>query len=87
MQDSRLTLGYRKVRLDTGYTKELRGHEFHYSRIERSGELHTIASITNARDEATETLLFRRQNTFASYLHLYWGETRDFPAFLLNRES
>ncbi|NTV92490.1 MAG: cobyrinate a,c-diamide synthase [Chlorobiaceae bacterium] len=86
MQDSRLTLGYRKVRFDSGYAKELRGHEFHYSRIRRWGELQTIASITNARDEETGSMLFRQLNTYASYLHLYWGETRDFPEFLLSRE-
>ncbi len=84
MQESRLTLGYRKVRLDSAYTRELRGHEFHYSRIERQGNLSNIASTINARNEETGTALFRQYNTVASYLHLYWGETRDFPQFLLN---
>jgi cobyrinic acid a,c-diamide synthase len=85
MQESRLTLGYRNVRLDSGYAGELRGHEFHYSRIGRAGKLQNIASVTNARNEETGTALFRQYNTVASYLHLYWGETRDFPQFLLNR--
>ena len=26
--------------------------------------------------------VFRQKNTIASYIHLYWGETRDFPEFL-----
>ena len=85
MQESRLTLGYRKVRLDSGYAGELRGHEFHYSRIGRAGELPNITSVTNARNEETETSLFRPYNTLASYLHLYWGETRDFPQFLMTK--
>lgn len=87
MQESRLTLGYRKVRLNSGYAGELRGHEFHYSRIGRAGELPNIASITNALNEETGTALFRQYNTVASYLHLYWGETRDFAQFLLNMEA
>jgi len=86
MQNARLNLGYRKVIMDSeiGYTGELRGHEFHYSRIGRQGNLNNIAAITNARDEQTETGLFRQKNTIASYVHLYWGETRDFPEFLLH---
>jgi len=85
MQNARLNLGYRKVIMDSeiGYTGELRGHEFHYSRIGRQGTLNNLAAITNARDEQTGTGLFRQKNTFASYVHLYWGETRDFPEFLL----
>ncbi|NTW68795.1 MAG: cobyrinate a,c-diamide synthase [Chlorobiaceae bacterium] len=84
MQGAKMTLGYRKLSVKNGYTRELRGHEFHYSRISRSGELHSIATITNARDMESDTALFRKNNTFVSYLHLYWGERRDFPQFLLN---
>ncbi|MEE9905947.1 MAG: cobyrinate a,c-diamide synthase [Chlorobium sp.] len=83
MQDARLSLGYRKVRFDGGYPMELRGHEFHYSRIVRQGLLQNAASVRNTRNEPVGTALFRTGNTFASYVHLYWGERRDFPAFLM----
>lgn len=83
MQDARLSLGYRKVRLESGYQRELRGHEFHYSRIARQGRLQNVASVTSARGEPAAAALFRTMNTFASYVHLYWGELRDFPAFLM----
>ncbi|NTV20244.1 MAG: cobyrinate a,c-diamide synthase [Chlorobium limicola] len=85
MQEARLTLGYRKVSLDGLYPHELRGHEFHYSRIDRLGTLQNIAAVANARDEGCTTALFRIRNTFASYVHLYWGERRDFPDFLMAR--
>ncbi len=85
MQEARLTLGYRKVSLDGLYPHELRGHEFHYSRIDRQGTLQNIAVVANARDEGCTTALFRTRNTFASYVHLYWGERRDFPEFLMAR--
>ncbi len=74
MQEARLTLGYRKVYPAGADDLELRGHEFHYSRISRQGEIDTIADIRNARDEHVPTSLFRVGNTIASYLHLYWGE-------------
>jgi cobyrinic acid a,c-diamide synthase len=53
---------------------ELRGHEFHYSRISRQGNIDNVAEIRNARNQQVETQLFRKGNTIASYLHLYWGE-------------
>ena len=74
MQEARLTLGYRKVYPAGMEGIELRGHEFHYSRISRQGEIDNIAEIRNARDQPVETKLFRVGNTIASYLHLYWGE-------------
>jgi cobyrinic acid a,c-diamide synthase len=74
MQDAKLTLGYRKVYPADANGVELRGHEFHYSRISRQGEIDTIAEIRNARDQEVPTSLFRVGNTIASYLHLYWGE-------------
>jgi cobyrinic acid a,c-diamide synthase len=83
MQESRLTLGYRKVVLD-GSAAELRGHEFHYSRISHQGELQDIAIVKNARGEHVATPLFRKDNTIASYIHLYWGETREAPSALFS---
>ena len=83
MQESRLTLGYRKVLLD-GCAAELKGHEFHYSRISHQGELQNIATVKNARGEHVATPLFRKGNTTASYIHLYWGETREAPSALFS---
>lgn len=85
MQNARLSLGYRKVRFGKGYPGELRGHEFHYSRIEREGATGSVAAVTNARNEPVATAVFRTMNTIASYVHLYWGETRSFPEFLMER--
>lgn len=84
MEESRLTLGYRTLRLREGYGRELRGHEFHYSRIAEQGGLHSIAEPRNARGEPCPSGFYRQGNTIASYLHLYWGETRDFPEWLLS---
>ncbi len=82
IQDSKLSLGYRKVVLDDMPGVELPGHEFHYSRISRKGELQNIATVKNSRRESVETQVFRTENTIASYIHLYWGENRCFPHYL-----
>jgi cobyrinic acid a,c-diamide synthase len=86
MQESRLTLGYRTVLLD-GFITELRGHEFHYSRISRQGSLQNIAVVQNARSEQISTPMFKHNNTIASYLHLYWGENRQAPSMLFSLQS
>ena len=86
MQESKLTLGYRKVVLDS-FAQELRGHEFHYSRISRLGELQNIATVNNARGELVATPVFKKDNTTASYIHLYWGEMCQAPAMLFSLET
>ena len=82
VQGSKLTLGYRKVVLNDMPEVELSGHEFHYSRFSRQGELHNIATVKNARKESVATPVYRTANTIASYIHLYWGENRCFPQYL-----
>ena len=82
MQDGKLSLGYRKVVLDDRPAVEFSGHEFHYSRISRKGELKNIAAVKNALGESIETPVFREKNTLASYIHLYWGENRFFANYL-----
>lgn len=77
MQDARLTLGYRIVIPEGPEGVELRGHEFHYSRISRIGPIDRIAEVRNARGEAVDTGIYRQENTIATYVHHYWGE-RDF---------
>ncbi|NTU93276.1 MAG: cobyrinate a,c-diamide synthase [Chlorobiaceae bacterium] len=74
MQDARLTLGYRKVYPAGPGGIELRGHEFHYSRIANPDLPGSIALVMNARDEMTGTKVFRQGNSIASYVHMYWGE-------------
>ncbi len=86
MQAAKLTLGYRWMQW-TGPGLErsglegltINGHEFHYSNLTESMPLLSVASISNAKGIPVETKLYRVQNTFASYVHLYWGDN---PAFI-----
>lgn len=82
MQNARLTLGYRKIKLNGHDELELRGHEFHYSRICRENEQGSIAQVWNARNETVDTNMFRKGNTIASYIHIYWGEKMEIHKWL-----
>lgn len=72
MEGARLTLGYRHVSTDA---VNLKGHEFHYSRLVNPDALPSVAAQTDARHNPVNTPLYRYKNCFAGYTHLYWGET------------
>lgn len=64
--DRKLSLGYRHLTLNG---RELRGHEFHYTRF--LGAIPTSATqVFNAKDEAVTTPVFYQDNVVASYTHL-----------------
>lgn len=69
MENMKLHLGYRNIKLN-GH--EFRGHEFHYSRLLPEGpELATVGEITNTRGTKADTLIYRKQQVVASYIHFY----------------
>eukprot|EP01029_Cantina_marsupialis_P032304 TRINITY_DN972_c0_g1_i2.p2 TRINITY_DN972_c0_g1~~TRINITY_DN972_c0_g1_i2.p2 ORF type:complete len:434 (+),score=48.22 TRINITY_DN972_c0_g1_i2:8930-10231(+) len=71
MENMKLKLGYRKVLLDS---TELLGHEFHYSKLIDPEMEQGIGKVFSARNKQLDTLVQRKQNTIASYIHFYWGE-------------
>jgi len=81
MVNKRLHLGYRKIQLND---VEIRGHEFHYSSATVLKQMQTLGNIYNAKGLAVSSSLYRKQNTFASYIHVYWGEHDDFLTFIGN---
>jgi len=85
IEQKKLSLGYRTIRLPGGMAK---GHEFHYSHfLPRQG--HSAAEITegyNARGERIDIPIFYTPGVLASYLHLYWGEETGFLESWLNGE-
>ena len=72
MEGARLHLGYRRIVDVAGRT--WKGHEFHYSRLDRPDMLPSVARQFNACGEHVVTALYRYKNVFAGYTHLYWGE-------------
>lgn len=72
IEERGLSLGYRQFKLGE---QELRGHEFHYTRmISCDPDFHSIAQVYNAKGQPVDTPVFRYKNVIASYTHLYWGE-------------
>lgn len=71
MENMKLKLGYRKIELDQ---EEIFGHEFHYSKLIDPKTEYRIGEVYSARKQNLDTLLQRKQNTIASYIHFYWGE-------------
>ncbi len=84
MQNRKLTLGYRRMHWKG---QEIRGHEFHYSRIQEAEPLVSVAEITSAKGAAVPTKLFQVQNTLATYAHLYWAEQPEFIIDWLKKTS
>ncbi len=76
MEGMRLHLGLREVVLGG---RRLRGHEFHYSRIE--GCYPSAAEQFSARGERVSTPLYRYRNLLASYTHLWLAEIDPFELF------
>lgn len=76
LEGMRLHLGLREVHLGE---LRLRGHEFHYSRIE--GEYPSAARQFSARGEAVATPVYRYKRLLAGYTHLYWAETDPLKLF------
>lgn len=72
MKNSRLRLGYRKVKFNNF---EICGHEFHYSDIIDENGLDSVARQYNIRGKEVSTPVYRYKNVFAGYTHLYWAET------------
>ena len=78
MSRATMDLGYRELRFSEDCVlgpagTRIRGHEFHYSRLEPRGPLHYAGVLADAQgnDKGPDGLVFR--NTLASYTHLHFA--------------
>jgi cobyrinic acid a,c-diamide synthase len=82
MENPKLHLGYRCV---TGDDLEIRGHEFHYSTCKELEEAMALpCRITNAKGLEVPARIYQKKQTTASYIHLYWGEQKNFIQKLMH---
>ncbi len=76
MEGKRLHIGYREFEYAG---QQVRGHEFHYSKVVEPEEcaapevLQSAAQLYSARGVKVATPLYRYRNLIAGYTHLYWG--------------
>ncbi len=70
-ENMKLHLGYREL---SGEGLSVRGHEFHYSHLITREADKGCFEVKTARNKSVEMPVFRKQNCWASYMHLYLGE-------------
>lgn len=77
MNGARLHLGYRCTQYNG---LQLKGHEFHYSKIDESTmeNMPSVAQQYGTKGQMVPTGLYRYNNVIAGYTHWYWGETNIF---------
>lgn len=80
IENKKLTLGYRQLDWNG---LPVKGHEFHYSNFVSNNQIPENIPVTNAKGTSVDSAVYRHQNTFASYLHLYWGDQPEFIAQLM----
>lgn len=78
-QNMKLRLGYREVFFKN---QILKGHEFHYSQLVENNEEINQYEVRTARGDSVEMPIFRYKNCWASYMHLYLGNTFSMSNFL-----
>ncbi|MCG8581752.1 MAG: cobyrinate a,c-diamide synthase [Bacteroidales bacterium] len=84
LMNMKLKLGYRSVEIDNELFK---GHEFHYSLITKDSTNKAEATAKSARGIKVDMPVYRTNNCWSSYFHIYLGELRKmerFIAYLIN---
>lgn len=68
----RLSLGYRRLTQSNAlpWPRTLRGHEFHYSTLDRQGEADALFDAVDSKGEAIGPMGQRRGNVMGSYAHV-----------------
>jgi len=71
-----LKLGYRKLRQSNAlpWSRNLRGHEFHYSTLEWQGDADTLFEAEDSRAKNLGAMGLRRGNVMGSYAHVIAAE-------------
>lgn len=88
MRNDGMTLGYRTVRVTHSCLlglegTELRGHEFHYSRLEPTGDLHHACALADADGKPVGSDGVVRRNTLALYSHQHFASCPEVVGHLL----
>ena len=88
MRKAGLTIGYRRVEVDQpcllGQPGTLvRGHEFHYSLLQPTGELRYACTLSDAEERPIGQDGLTASNTLALYSHLHFGSAPDVVTTLL----
>ncbi|MBR8536820.1 cobyrinate a,c-diamide synthase [Carboxylicivirga sediminis] len=79
IRNMKLKLGYRSVEIDRQLFK---GHEFHYSTVSNDCAEKADAWVQTARGATADMAIYRTNNIWASYFHIYLGEKDKMENFI-----
>ncbi|CAG4893233.1 cobyrinate a,c-diamide synthase [Paraburkholderia gardini] len=82
MQSRLASLGMQQI---TGTRGAMRGHTFHYSRLETT--MTPLTKAVRAQSTAPGEAVFRAGNIVATYMHSYWPSNPAFTAALFHGEA
>lgn len=71
MKEAKLRLGYRTLDFNDF---EIKGHEFHYSRVIEKKPIASIAMQYDVKGNMVTTPVYKYKNCVAGYTHLYWAD-------------
>jgi cobyrinic acid a,c-diamide synthase len=79
LKNMKLKLGYRSVEIDNELFK---GHEFHYSLVNKDCQQKAGAIAKTARGAQIDMPIYRSENSWSSYFHIYLGEPEKMKCFI-----
>jgi len=80
MEKMKLHLGYRKIEISSDIN--ILAHEFHFSEITHTDKNILNTNVTTARNTKSPLTIYRKNNCWTSYAHLYLGEKEKMMEFL-----
>jgi len=80
MEKMKLHLGYRKIAISSDIN--ILAHEFHFSSITQTDKNILNTNVTTARNIKSTLTIYRKNNCWTSYAHLYLGEKEKMIEFL-----
>ena len=87
MEHKRQALGYYEAKLNNSDLPQLRGHQFHYSRVVDMDdkEVLPLYQIKKPSEKNWKAEGYRKQNLLASYLHLHFRDQMEFVHYFLKK--
>jgi len=82
LKHKKLTLGYRHLKIKKEKGLNFKGHEFHYSSLNKNKEPHIAISSNKELSDG-----FRKRNALAFYTHIYWGSNDPWLKYILKQNK
>ena len=87
MESKKQALGYYEAKLEGSNLPNLRGHQFHYSRVLNLSdpEVQPLYKIKKPVEKSWQAEGYRKGNLMANYLHLHFRDQQEFVTYFLEK--